>query len=628
MSKENALKSALDELSGEMTQRQDALDQQRQFTDQANREIEHLRGALVALEGQHAIEKETALREQDSTLKARETQFNERMGSCALISRTAAQARAQSGRLCDELAELEARNAQLDQLRLQLEADRNQSAHRCHELEIHLQGKTDELRAVQANAAERVGQIDDRIRELEYRLTEKQLLVESRAVESAKLKAELSRALEQLAEREAAYDETKTKYITEIESARAAHLEEAARLQEELRAKEQALEQDLSEARQTHGELNHKISELEKVHYAIEAQLKNREQELAAEAETWHVRFDLVETLRQNERVANAENDLARQAQESELATLRHELQQKAWAMAQQQANLENVALAHKNQIQTLERRIDEQRRGIEQRDVELENTRSRAQSVERRIDELEAELRQAEQAARHQTQLLTEEYLMKTDDMNKRLAENAAELQERGATQSQVEQSLRNEIDGLIREAQEKNRILQDRNDELVRVKAETDRLTERVSQIESSASQTEGELTRDAARMRAEFQAQLALLQAELSQKEWALEEQHATANGVTQAHAQEIETLHHHYRQEIEALRQQSARTESRSAEDKDRFVLGEERLNAEQKERLVKYHDAMAAGSNGIDVSFPASENRRWHSRFNWKRRWKT
>ncbi|MGE5218788.1 MAG: hypothetical protein ACM3SP_17470, partial [Chloroflexota bacterium] len=63
-------------------------------------------------------------------------------------------------------------------------------------------------------------------------------------------------------------------------------------------------------------------------------------------------------------------------------------------------------------------------------------------------------------------------------------------------------------------------------------------------------------------------------------------------------------------------------------SRVKKNDDRFLLGEDRLTEEQKERLSKFCEATAPIFKGDDRSFPASDNRRWRSRFNWKRRWKS
>ena len=235
------------------------------------------------------------------------------------------------------------------------------------------------------------------------------------------------------------------------------------------------------------------------------------------------------------------------------------------------------------------------------------------ASDPRRHIEELKTELRQTEQIAlnrRPNEEITTEEFTMDMEDRNKQAAGDATALQESGTAPSAVEQSLRNEIDRLLHEAQEKNQILQDRNDELVRVKAEMDRLQERLNQVESSTSRAQSALAGDVERMHTEFQAQLALLQAELSQKEWALEDKQAAARGLEQK-----------YREEIESLRRQLAQREINQAGDE--FVFDETRVNIAQQEQ---FEPAQNGGPSTEAVNLRKSQ-RRWHSGVGWKRRWR-
>ena len=186
----------------------------------------------------------------------------------------------------------------------------------------------------------------------------------------------------------------------------------------------------------------------------------------------------------------------------------------------------------------------------------------------------------------------------LKRDDMNK-------------APASTLERELRDEIDRLMREAHEKHRILQDRNDELVRVKAELDRLHERVDHMTSATSHAESAFSGETEQMRTEFQAQLALLQSELSQKEWTLEERHAEARGREQ-----------NLRQEIESLRQQLAEIKTAAKEQGQDFVFGEPRQAPEQRFELRDLGDA--EGSELPSSRFAI--HRRWSSGFGSKRRW--
>jgi chromosome segregation ATPase len=301
---------------------------------------------------------------------------------------------------------------------------------------------------------------------------------------------------------------------------------------------------------------------------------------------------------------------------EPELASLRHELQQKAWALAQQQASVENLALAHRNQIQKLEDRLAEQQRNYQDRTGETERAQSQTRSLQRRIEELEMELQHAQLTTVRGAQQIREEYARRIEESNAEVERRRAELQEREAAQSRLEETFRAEIERLVREAEERNLILQNRNDELVQAKSARDALQESYNELASATTRNEAAVSEDVERMRTEFQAQLALLQAELSQKEWALEEQRASASGMDQQ-----------YREQIEALRRQLARTEARAPENQETFVLGDGALTEEQQQRYIKHREVMDVVTTSENRTFPASENRRWRSTFGWKRRWK-
>jgi hypothetical protein len=106
----------------------------------------------------------------------------------------------------------------------------------------------------------------------------------------------------------------------------------------------------------------------------------------------------------------------------------------------------------------------------------------------------------------------------------------------------------------------------------------------------------------------MRREFQAQLALLQAELSQKEWVLDERQAIVRGLEQK-----------YSQEIEALRQENEELKKRDRRD---FVMGEPRLVRGREER----YELAANGKPGEGIS--NLNHRRWNTGSGWKRRWRS
>ena len=92
-------------------------------------------------------------------------------------------------------------------------------------------------------------------------------------------------------------------------------------------------------------------------------------------------------------------------------------------------------------------------------------------------------------------------------------------------------------EIMTLRHDAEEKNLLLASRNEELMRVKAEMDLLQGELSELKSSIKRIQESAKTECAEMRSEFQAQVAFLQAELSQRDWTLQEREAAQKVIEQ-------------------------------------------------------------------------------------------
>jgi chromosome segregation ATPase len=210
----------------------------------------------------------------------------------------------------------------------------------------------------------------------------------------------------------------------------------------------------------------------------------------------------------------------------------------------------------------------------------------------------------------------MRQENLARVEELNALVNQKDSQIAERSAAQVNLEQSLRREVERLLHEIDERNGILQNRNDELVRVKADFDSTQERLRQLELTAAQTKADATVEVETMRTEFQAQLALLQAELSQKQWVLDERQASASGAE-----------HEFRQQIASLRQQLSEKESAEHQLQRDFVMGDKPLTHSQHEASTTAKPSSA--SNGIHVqpTTADSRDRRWHSMFGGKRRWK-
>lgn len=614
------------------TQSQHSRDELNQKLQRAAGLCKELESRLKAKEDELGSAQARASERLAAALRERETHFNsiaeERRNEINDLRSQLDGQRNSAERVHEELVQLrsenvgiQGQNAQAEHFRRELEQNWHQANELRQELETRLQAKNAELQAAQSGANTLKNQLDAKINDLQLHLAEEHLLVQSRAAETKNLEVQVVRLSEQLTQRDSASAESQARFQKEAELGRAEHQAAITALRDEYQIKQRAQENERAQERQRVADLNHQISEFERRNSQAETQLKDRQQELevvSVEATALRSRLNELETQRHTElSTAEQEKDQIRIKFDAEVAAARHELQQKAWALAQQQATLENLALTHKDQIQKLEDKIAEQQNSVANRNLDIEKSQSQARLLERRVEELITELQQAELTSINRAVQIKEEYGLRIADLDRQVAQKTSELLERGASGSELEQTLRQEIDRLIREAQEKNQILQDRNDEVVRVKSETDALLERFSQMESSASEAESAFTAESERMRIEFQAQLALFQAELSQKEWALEEAQAAARGLEQT-----------YRQEIGSLRRQLEETEARAQEDKDKYVLGEGKLTDEQQKRYEKYKQVMDVVISATNPSFPVTENRRWRSQFGWKRRWKS
>ena len=475
--------------------------------------------------------------------------------------------------------------------------------------------------AQQQASVENLAQVHrEQIRKLEARLAEQQPAAEQQTRE---LEQALSRAgalQQQVEELQAELQRTQADGASQAELIRqdyAARLESANAL---VAAKSAELAKSGAVRANVEESLRAEISRLNNEMQSRTAALQSRENELdRVRAEMTSVQNRIVQLESFTARTESEAREIshAKSSLESDLAGLRDELQQKSAAVMQQQSAMDDLSARHRSQVEQLEANLSEYHRSSEERRQEVERAQAQITLLHNQVESLQSTLQQAELSAISRTEQLRQEYQARIDALSRDLAENAAQLHDRVGISSDLEQALRSQIDRLIGEAQERNQILQDRNDELVLVKGELDSLSERFTQLESNAIQAESSASGEAERMRTEYQAQLALLQAELSQKEWALEERQAIIAGIEQEH-----------RLQIEALRQQLAEKERTAASAEGAFVMGDPNLTEAQREKLHKLDDMVKAIRSGDDASYPAPSGRRWQTGFGWKRRWRS
>ena len=171
-------------------------------------------------------------------------------------------------------------------------------------------------------------------------------------------------------------------------------------------------------------------------------------------------------------------------------------------------------------------------------------------------------------------------------------------------------------EIMILRHDAEEKNLLLASRNEELMRVKAEMDLLQGELSKLKASIKRIQESAKTECAEMRSEFQAQVAFLQAELSQRDWTLQEREAAQKVLEQGLRAKIGQL--------EAQREQVKTSTEGPAQE---FVLG---VNWESEARLDdtwKLQERL--DGNGAEIAQTASnQSGKWRNSGAWKRRWRS
>jgi len=529
-----------------------------------------------------------------------------------------------------QLAELEPIRRQLTELECQ--AEQSRAAHEAELAKFHDDYQTNlakldselaqvrqaALNAAQANADElRVR--DSKTDELQRELAQKQSLVDSRSTEVADLQANLQQSLAQLAELAQARQQVAA--LTQAtEQRRAAHQAELANLNLTHGEKFSALEREIMPARERVFELENQIQEIATRNRQLATDLQARHQHMeaaVAENAALHDRLRELEGQRDDQRLQVQGLERARIALEAELAGLRQELQQKNWSLAQQHAAVENLALVHKEQLQKLESRLAEQQSHGSVRETEFAQLQVQESSLHQRVEELEGELRHAQLTEVDRIEQLRRENLARVDELNARVNQKNREIEQRSTAQLDLEQALRREVERLLHEIDERNGILQNRNDELVRVKADLDSTNEQHRQLEAAAAQAQSNASGEVEVMRTQYQAQLALLQAELSQKEWALEERQASATGAE-----------HKYRQQIASLRQQLSEKESPEHQLPRDFVMGDDQLPTSEHAGMATAKPTRDSNGTHRQSASTDSRDRRWHSMLGGKRRWKT
>jgi chromosome segregation ATPase len=252
-----------------------------------------------------------------------------------------------------------------------------------------------------------------------------------------------------------------------------------------------------------------------------------------------------------------------------------------------------------------------------------LETRNDEIRALESKISELVERIDQAEIARREAEATTTGEIEQIRRQSQTELAARQAEseqrveaFQQREAALLSSEQDLRLEIDRLRAEVAEKHSLLEDRNDELLRVKAEIDALRERIADLESAVKQAERESQIKPDHTAEHVPTAVDSLWEALSQKERVSEERQAAVNDLEQ-----------NFQAQIDSLRSELAEKEALLENPNKGFLLGEPTLTDMQKEKLNRLEQLVETIKADNEQTL-ISQNRRWRFSLGRKRRWKS
>jgi len=141
-----------------------------------------------------------------------------------------------------------------------------------------------------------------------------------------------------------------------------------------------------------------------------------------------------------------------------------------------------------------------------------------------------------AEATAMSRDEQITRRYEIQMAALQIEIEQKRAALEERGAAWNDMERTHHAELSRLRAESQEKHTLLENRNEEFVGVKNAMESLCERLTQGEATAAHAEQAAAEDRERLRGEYEAQLAALRQELSERERSDKDQGAVETAQT--------------------------------------------------------------------------------------------
>ena len=424
---------------------------------------------------------------------------------------------------------------------------------------------------------------------LEAQLAEKHTLLNRGHLELQEKRSEISALREEIAQSEFARRQTEMLAATQAEQIRERVKAEVGALDTQLKETESALKVLADRARESESVFNARIADLQR--HLAEKQTLIEGQDI----ELTDFRSRISSLLAQV-------NDLERINTE---------------ALEQQRVAASRLEQDLRLQVTELQTQLAEKLIVLETRDDEIQALESKITGLVERIGQAEVARQQAEATATSEIEQIRRQSQAELAARQLENDQKAEALQQHEARWYSTEQNLRLEINGLRAEVAEKHSLLENRNDELLRVKTELDVLQERIADLESAVRQAGRESLNKPEHTGEHPTTAVDSLWEALGQKERVLEERQAAVNDLEQ-----------NFQAQIDSLRSELAEKEALLENPNKGFLLGEPTLTESQKERLNRLEQLVEAIKADNEQTLISPQNRRWRFSLGRKRRWKS
>jgi len=568
-------------------------------TDAAQTEAERTREALQ----NQLANVQRALEHKDASLAQREAEFKESSERLTaqindltnqLVEKGDAldaqqhdllSARSAITTLADRMQELEHAKATGERnASLEIERVREQHLEELEELRADLVQRQLSLEEEKTSARLLGDNLKDELRRLEAQLSEKHDLLQRDELALQEQRSEIAALREELARSEFARRQTETLASTQAEQIRERVKVEIGTLDAQLKEKEDALKSLADRGR----ELESKIDDLQRQLAEKEPLIASRDVEVRA------LRVQAGELRSQITHLERTQGE---------------KLEKQRVAAGQLEQNL-------RIQVSDLQNELAEKLALLEARNHEVRALESKVTEFVERIDRSEAALDQARATAAGEIEQMRQQSQAELTARQAEIEGKVEALQKHEAELYATEQNLQAEMNVLRAEVAEKRSLLENRNDELLRVKLEADSLQDRIAYLESAARQAELESLHPSARAEEQTRPELDRLWEELSQKEQMLEQRQTAVNDLEQG-----------FQAQIDSLRSELAEKQALLENPGTAFLLGEPTLTESQKEKLGRLEQLVETIKADNEQTLISAQNRKWRFSLSRKRRWK-